>query len=93
LGLELQLLGREHYVEAKLEPLTSKQLTSIRNTFVKNAHPSFKKEFASNRHQPSGKTADYVIALGKADSAKIAKLIKIMGNVAADESLSILEGA
>jgi hypothetical protein len=67
-GLYVSLIGKlgsERYVEAKLEPMTSQQSRGIRKTFRKYAHPLFKKAFAASRHQPYGKTADYVMALGK----------------------------
>lgn len=45
----------------------------------RNKHPRFKKEFAVSRHQPFGKTSDYILAIRKADYSKLAKLIKIVG--------------
>jgi len=36
-------------------------------------------EFAVSRHQPFGKTADYVESLRNADNIKMAKLIKMAG--------------
>ena len=50
LGFDMQLLGSERYVKAKLENLTSAQLSLIREAFVKNSYPRFKKEFAASRH-------------------------------------------
>jgi ABC-type transport system involved in cytochrome c biogenesis ATPase subunit/GNAT superfamily N-acetyltransferase len=79
LGFDMHLLGSERYVKAKLENLSPAQLSLIREAFVKNSHPRFKKEFAASRHQPFGKTSDYVISIQKADSAKLAKLIKLVG--------------
>ena len=79
LGFDMHLLGSERYVKAKLENLTSAQLSKVREAFVKNSHPRFKKEFASSRHQPFGKTSDYIKGIENADSAKIAKLIKLVG--------------
>jgi hypothetical protein len=55
--------------------LNSRKLVVI----VKNSHPCFKKEFAASRHQPFGKTSDYVACLENADLAKMAKLIKLVG--------------
>jgi hypothetical protein len=39
----------------------------------------FKKEFAVSRHQPYGKTSDYVECIQNADVSKIAKLVKLVG--------------
>ena len=79
LGFDMQLLGSERYVKAKLENLTSVQLSKVREAFVKNSHPRFKKEFAASRHQPFGLTSDYIKGIENADSAKLGKLIKIVG--------------
>jgi hypothetical protein len=79
LGFDLRLLGSERYVIAKLESLSSVQLVLIREAFVKNSHPRFKKEFAASQHQPFGKTSDYIKGIANADFAKLARLIKIVG--------------
>jgi GNAT superfamily N-acetyltransferase len=79
LGFDMHLLGSECYVKAKLENLSHAQLSLIREAFVKNSHPRFKKEFASSRHQPFGKTSDYVKSIRNADSTKLSKLIKLVG--------------
>ena len=79
LGFDLHLLGSECYVKAKLESLLPVQLVLIREAFVKNSHPRFKKEFASSQHQPFGKTSDYINGIENADFAKLARLIKIVG--------------
>jgi hypothetical protein len=79
LGFDMHLLGGERYVKVKLENLTSAQLSKVREVFVKNSHPRFKKEFASSRHQPFGVASDYVKCIENVDSAKLAKLIKLVG--------------
>ena len=79
LGFDMHLLGSERYVKAKLENLTSAKLRLIREAFVKNLHPRFKKEFTSSRHPPFGKTSDYIKGIENADSEKLAWLIKIVG--------------
>ena len=79
LGFDMHLLGSERYVKAKLENLTSAQLSKIREAFVKNSHPRFKKEFAASRHQPFGLTSDYIKGIENAGSEKLARLIKIVG--------------
>jgi ABC-type transport system involved in cytochrome c biogenesis ATPase subunit len=79
LGFDMHLLGSERYVKAKLESLSPVQLVLIREAFVKNSHPRFKKEFAASQHQPFGKTSDYIKGIENADFAKLARLIKIVG--------------
>ena len=76
LGFDVQLLGSQHYVKQKLDTLDTQQLLSVREVFLKNPHPRLKKEVTSSRHQPYGKTADYVKYVEAADSEKLAKLIK-----------------
>jgi hypothetical protein len=79
LGFDMHLLGSERYVKAKLENLTSAQLSKVREAFIKNSHPRFKKEFASSRHQPFGKTSDYIKGIENAGSEKLTRLIKLVG--------------
>ena len=79
LGFDLQLLGSERYVKGKLEDLNPAQLCKLKEAFIKNKHPRFKKEFAVSRHQPFGKTSDYVKCIKNADTLKIAKLVKLVG--------------
>jgi hypothetical protein len=78
-GFDLQLLGSSRYVFSKIEELNPAQIGKLKDLFIKNKHPRFKKEFAVNRHQPFGKTSDYVACLENADLAKMAKLIKLVG--------------
>ena len=79
LGFDMHLLGSERYVKAKLETLVPAQLSKVREAFVKNSHPRFKKEFAISRHQPFGTTSDYIKGIENAGSEKLARLIKIVG--------------
>ena len=78
-GFDLQLLGSSRYVFSKIEELNPAQIRKLKELFIKNKHPRFKKEFAVSRHQPFGKTSDYVKCLENADLAKMAKLIKLVG--------------
>jgi ABC-type ATPase with predicted acetyltransferase domain len=78
LDFDFQLLGSERYIQEKLLCLRSKQISQLKNAFIKNKHPRFKKEFAVSRHQPFGKTSDYEKCIQNADLAKIAKLIKLV---------------
>ncbi len=75
----MQLLGSERYVQGKLETLHPEQVKKLKEAFIKNEHPRFKKEFAVSRHQPFGKTSDYVACMVNADSAKLSKLIRLVG--------------
>ncbi|MCW3996514.1 MAG: hypothetical protein NWE98_10275 [Candidatus Bathyarchaeota archaeon] len=81
LGFDLQLLGSECYVTSKLANLTAQQLEKLKEAFGKCVHPRFKKEFVSSRHQPFGKTADYIKNMKSANLRKIAKLIRIVSMI------------
>ena len=59
--------------------LSIEEVGRIKGAFIENRHPHFKKELAVSRHQPFGKTSDYVKCIDNADSAKIAKLVKLVG--------------
>jgi hypothetical protein len=78
-GFNLSLLGSERYVLEKLSCLNSAEVRGLKDMFVENSHPRFRKEFAVSRHKPFGKTSEYGKCIENADSAKIAKLIKIVG--------------
>jgi ABC-type ATPase with predicted acetyltransferase domain len=78
-GFSLSLLSSEHYVLEKLTGSTPAELAQLKQLFIKNKHPRFKKEFAVSRHQPFGKTTDYVKCIENVDKAKLAKLIKLVG--------------
>jgi hypothetical protein len=60
LGFNLQLIGSQNYVESKLETFNEEQLKVLKTAFIANKHPRFKKEVAPSRHQPYGKTTDYI---------------------------------
>jgi ABC-type ATPase with predicted acetyltransferase domain len=79
LGFDLQLLGSERYVRRKLESLSSEQICKLKATFGRNNHPRFKREFAISRHQPFGKTSDYVKCMQNIDMPQIAELVKLVG--------------
>jgi len=79
LDFSLQLLGSERYVKEKLQSLNPKQINALKEAFAKNKHPRFKKEFAVSRHQPFGKTADYITSIQMANQEKLTKLIKLAG--------------
>lgn len=78
-GFDLQLLSSNHYVTAKLGILDLVQIAELKRLFLKNKHPRFKREFSASRHQPFGKTSEYVEAINNAELSKISKLIKLVG--------------
>jgi hypothetical protein len=67
------------YVSRKLDSLSTAQRENLKGLFVKNKHPRFEKEFAVSRHQPFGKTSDYIESIESANPDKIAKLVKLVG--------------
>jgi hypothetical protein len=75
----LRLLGSERYVLQKLGCLSYSKIAKLKELFIKNKHPRFEKEFAVSRHQPFGKTSDYIKCIEDADLVKMAKLVKIVG--------------
>jgi hypothetical protein len=77
LGFDLQLLGSERYVLAKLQSLRPRQISQLKKAFISTTHPRFKKEFAVSRHQPFGKTSDYAMCIKNADLTKLAKMVKL----------------
>jgi len=77
LGFNTQLLSSRKYVMDKLENLGSEQLSMLKEAFVENGHPRFRKGFTP--HQPYGRKADYVEGVRNADLKKMDGLIKIVG--------------
>lgn len=51
----------------------------LKAAFIENKHPRFKKEFSAGRHQPFGKSSEYIKSIEIADLPKLAKLIKLVG--------------
>jgi hypothetical protein len=80
LGFDLQFLGSQRYVLEKLTKLSPMQTNVLKDAFIRNKHPRFKRE-ANPGHQPFGKTEEYIRAIRDADLEKIAKLIKILGAI------------
>jgi ABC-type lipoprotein export system ATPase subunit len=79
LGFNLQLLSSMSHVKQQLEFLTKEQLTILKETFSKNAHPRLMKEFEACRHGAYGKKADYIKGIKGADTSKMVKLIRLVG--------------
>jgi GNAT superfamily N-acetyltransferase len=78
LGFNLQLIGSQQYVLSVLENLNEEQVSQLKTAFSATKHPRFKREVASSRHDPYGKTADYIKYVQEADNLKLSKLIKIL---------------
>jgi len=77
-GFNLQLLGSEKYVCSALHNLNPDQLARVKEVLAKNDHPRLRKELG-DRHKPYGTTAAYVEGVKNADSAKLAKVIRVVG--------------
>jgi ABC-type transport system involved in cytochrome c biogenesis ATPase subunit/GNAT superfamily N-acetyltransferase len=75
LGFNTTLLGSESYVTSQLKRLTDSELWLVRQTFTKNAHLRYLKEFFY--HQPYGKRQLYQQELQTASLDKLAKLIHV----------------
>jgi len=54
----------------KLQTLSPEQLATLKEAFVKNDHPRFRREIAANRHIPYGTTAVYAEGVRKAGVEK-----------------------
>ena len=79
LGFDLKLLGSLKHVSDRLQSLNPEQLGALREAFVKNDHPRFRREFAANRHMPYGTSAAYVEGIRDASIERVARLVKITG--------------
>jgi hypothetical protein len=79
LGFDLKLLGSQKHVSDRLQSLNPEQLGALREAFVKNDHPRFRREFAANRHMPYGTSAAYAEGVRNATMERVEKLVKITG--------------
>lgn len=79
LGFDLKLLGSQKYVSDKLKNFSLEQLEKLKEAFVKNDHPRFRKEIAVNHHMPYGTTTAFAEGVKNANIERIAKLVKIVG--------------
>ena len=74
------LLGSERYVKAKLEGLSAEQLCVLRAVVRRNRHPRFRTAFGGpGGGNPYFTREEWEVCIGAADSAKLARLIKIIG--------------
>ena len=77
LGFNTQLLGSEKYVLGKIQTLSDKEVTKIREAFIRNSHARFMKYFFP--HQLFGKREAYTKEIRKANLERLAHLIKVCG--------------
>ena len=76
--LERRSASRKH-VSDKLHSLSPEKLETLKEAFVKNDHPRFRKEIAANRHMPYGTAVVYAEGIKNANMERMAKLVKIVG--------------
>jgi ABC-type lipoprotein export system ATPase subunit/GNAT superfamily N-acetyltransferase len=79
LGFDLKLLGSQKHVLDKLQSFSPQQLEALKEAFVKNDHPRFRREIAAIRHMPYGTTAVYAEGIRNAGMERMAKLVRIVG--------------
>jgi energy-coupling factor transporter ATP-binding protein EcfA2 len=77
-GFNLQLRDSEKYVCSILYNLSPEQLSMVKEALAKYDNPRLRKELG-DRHRPFGNTAAYVAAVQGADSAKLARVIRVVG--------------
>jgi hypothetical protein len=78
-GIRLQLLSSVSYVSTRLEFLSDLRRKRPNELFLKKVLPRFEKEFAISRHQPFGKTSDYIESIENANQEKMTKIVKLVG--------------
>ena len=77
-GFNLRLLSSERYVCSVLYNLSPEQLARVKQVLAKNDNPRLRKELG-DRHRPFGNSAAYVAAVQGADSANLARVIRVVG--------------
>jgi len=77
LGFNTQLLGSEKYILSRLQTLSDKEATKIREAFIRNSHARFMKHFFP--HQLFGKKEAYTKEIRRASLKRLAHLIKVCG--------------
>ncbi|PIU58840.1 hypothetical protein COS86_07395 [Candidatus Bathyarchaeota archaeon CG07_land_8_20_14_0_80_47_9] len=68
MGFDLKLLGSQKYVSDKLKNFSPEQLEKLKEAFVKNDHPRFRKEIAANHHMPYGTTTAFAEGVKNANN-------------------------
>ncbi|MCW4003623.1 MAG: hypothetical protein NWE95_06910 [Candidatus Bathyarchaeota archaeon] len=79
LGFDLKLLGSQNHVLRRLESLSPEQFSALKEAFIKNDHPRFRRAFAANRCKPYGTSAAYTACIRNCDLEELSKLIRIAG--------------
>jgi hypothetical protein len=79
LGFDLKLLGSQKHVFERLQSLKAVQLVALKEKFIRNDHPRFRREFAANRNVPYGTSAAYAEGVLNASTQRVARLVKITG--------------
>ncbi len=78
-GFDLKLLGSEKHVLSTLNALSPSEIDVLREAFLRNDHPRFRREFPANRHVPYGTAGAYAKVVKNSDILKLARLVKIAG--------------
>jgi hypothetical protein len=66
-------------VKASADLIKEYSMDSLAPASACAKHQRFKEESAVGRHQPFGKTPDYLECISNADPEKMAKLVKLVG--------------
>jgi GNAT superfamily N-acetyltransferase len=80
LKFNIKFLGSQSYVMNRLAKLTTKQVASVKEAFIRNRSPRFNKDVVRSRNKmPFGRKEDYDKGIMNADLPKLAKLIRVVG--------------
>jgi ABC-type ATPase with predicted acetyltransferase domain len=80
LKFNIKFLGSQSYVMNRLAKLTTKQVVSVKEAFIRNRSPRFNKDVVRSRNKmPFGRKEDYDKGIMNADLPKLAKLIRVVG--------------
>ncbi len=90
LGFDTQLLGSRTYVVSKLQTITEKDVSRIREAFAKYRHTRFMKNFSY--HLPFGTRDAYIKEIMATDLEKLANLIRICGFLMQTKAYLFWEG-
>jgi ABC-type lipoprotein export system ATPase subunit/GNAT superfamily N-acetyltransferase len=76
-GFEPELLGSTNYVLNKLRLLSNQQISDVKEAFIENSHPRFRKVFSGLL--PYGRSPEYAANIENASLERLGQLIKICG--------------
>ena len=79
LGFDLRFLASQRYVLGKLGGLDASRLAELKAAFGHNGLPRFREVLGALRHKNGETVKDYRLELEKADLAKLARLIGVVG--------------